>query len=192
MGPNNDLVYELQIVAPRADVDAARAILDATPGPAEHSVIVAGLGRLRAVTAACDDEMDLALGIAVRAEHLADYPADIVLGTLRQMERSVKFFPTLSELVEAMDAAFAWRRKLHYALATAREPEPKAERGPPPTEAEIEAIYAKHGAERPTRVDRPALNLDKPPRLKSWEELKGAERVVDPDLIERWRREMEL
>ena len=72
--------------------------------PARPEKIIMALGKLRIKTAAKDGD-DLEARIAVYAEELGEYPADIVLDALNRWPKMSRWFPTWHELMDIIE----WR-----------------------------------------------------------------------------------
>jgi hypothetical protein len=62
-------------------------------------------------------EADFKMLLVIYAGDLAEYPRDVILDACREIRRGSKFFPTISELRDACDARFEFRRSLLTELA---------------------------------------------------------------------------
>ncbi len=145
----------IEIIAPADDCAAARVLLLPTMVPADKGLVARELARLRAVTKHRDSAAaDNALVLSAYAEELGEYPADIVVSTLRKLGRSQRFWPALEEIISVMDDAFCWRRSFAAALDDAREPTPAALPQKRLTDEDIDAIFASYGVARPSGFPR--------------------------------------
>lgn len=86
------------------DRERAVSMFEAICRPARPEKIIMALGKLRIKTAAKDGD-DLEARIAVYAEELGEYPADIVLDALNRWPKMSRWFPTWHELMDIIE----WR-----------------------------------------------------------------------------------
>lgn len=108
--------------------------------PAAHDLIVQELAKLRAVMARRSEVGDdMTLSLAVMADDLAEYPADVVRQACTALRQAQTFYPTISELRAACGERFDLRRRLLAALLAA-EQAMLAPAALPPTPAQKTAI----------------------------------------------------
>jgi len=187
-------------VAPVADCDSAKANLRTAMMPAERKLIISELTRLRMVTKSRNGaEEDLAACLAAYADELIEYPRDVLVSTLRHFGITAVFWPALAEIVSAMDATLAWRRNIAEVLAASREPDPPEPSRVPPTDEEIDEIFAKHGVPRPARLFPRRTSRHEPVRslAEIHARMKTARPAVETDpavraMVEAWNKELGL
>jgi hypothetical protein len=98
--------------AEAADVLGWLDVLDRRPSRAE---LVQEVTRCLAVTVARErDQADLKAMLAVMAEELAEFPADVLRAELSAWARREKWWPTLSELRDRCQRAMRLRRSLRF------------------------------------------------------------------------------
>lgn len=91
--------------------------LDRRPNRSE---LVQEVTRCLAVTVARErDQADLKAMLAVMAEELAEFPADVIRAELRAWARHEKWWPTLSELRARCQRAMRLRKSLRFHCARA-------------------------------------------------------------------------
>lgn len=90
---------------------SALSILEAACQPMRKREIVAGLGRLKAMTVSrAEDDVSTAVRFEIYVEELAKWPADVVRHVLESQPRMSKFWPAWMELEERLEL-YAGKRK---------------------------------------------------------------------------------
>ncbi len=132
--PTNDpyTTYSLvgyDLSGSRADLMAARRVLDAAMMPAKRAETVKTLVRLRLLTVArAATEDDVSMTLAAYADELADLPADAVRVAASMWARANKFWPSLAELRSGAERLCKHRLMLTEAIDRAS---PTSEWRPP-------------------------------------------------------------
>jgi hypothetical protein len=111
--------YELERGAEitTAEIDRAHELLAVALHPASPQTLVTELTRLRLMTKArAQGDDDQTAVLAIYAEELAEYPADVVVSALRGWAKREVFFPALADLHEACHKASRKRRALAECL----------------------------------------------------------------------------
>jgi hypothetical protein len=143
------LDYELSAPISDDDRDASLRIAEEALRPASEQVIVAELGRLRALTVSRDIGQDLTLVFAAYTSELLKYPPDAIRRVLRAWPKTQRFWPSMSELVQGLDRLVRPRHALRNALRQPYRPaETSPDWAPPPSEkvlAAISDLLAAHG-----------------------------------------------
>lgn len=104
-----------------ADLHEAAGSLALCDAPAPKSVISRELTRLRAMTASRADNLDDKRVLAtVYTEAMAAYPEDVVVATIAYWVSAEKWWPTWSELKDALDFRCRKRNALRAALRMPR------------------------------------------------------------------------
>ncbi|MBC7138677.1 MAG: hypothetical protein H5U17_07985 [Defluviimonas sp.] len=129
--------HELMLVAPAGfDVRTARRSISAAMAPPDKPQLAKWLAALGAITISRQrDDLDIGLIMAIYAERLSEFPADVVEHVL--LRERWKFFPAIAELEEACEALASRRRLVASLLADGRvrcgEPPRQPDRGAPLT-----------------------------------------------------------
>jgi len=109
------------------DANEAAAVLgwlDTLERRPSRPELVQEVTRCLAVTVARErDQADLKAMLAVMAEELAEFPADVLRAELRSWARREKWWPTLAELRERCERAMRLRKslRLHCERAVAAQ-----------------------------------------------------------------------
>ena len=137
--------YDLNDVPPRDDLATASAMVKRCLMPATEREIKAELTRLKASTKSrAEDEDEMALGFQVYLEECSLYPDDILRGALRGLGRRVKFYPSLSEVLEELQRTARRRLGLHSCVSAALD---EFSRGKQQTEAAWQYLRERIGAD---------------------------------------------
>ena len=102
--------------------DGEMKILDAVDfinRRASRNLIAGKLAQLRATMArAKENKDDMRLLLATYADHLAQYPPDVVCHVIDEIITTEKWFPQISELIRRCDKLMSFRKSLLTALKT--------------------------------------------------------------------------
>ena len=91
--------------------------------PATATFVAGKLAQLRAVMArASESQSDIEIVIATYADHVRQYPADIVAYAIDRCIHTKKWFPLVSELCREMDELVSFRRTIMKCFEEARNP----------------------------------------------------------------------
>lgn len=104
--PRNVVPWQLVQVPdlPESDRATAMSILEAACQPMRKREIVAGLGRVKAMTVSrAEDDVSTAVRFEIYVEELAKWPADVVRHVLESQPRMSKFWPAWAELEERLE-----------------------------------------------------------------------------------------
>jgi hypothetical protein len=117
-----DFEHDYALVGPveaGALQEMRRALADALV-PAPGPMIAKELARLGMITKVRAEEVDeIKLRMAIFAEEMAAYPADVVVDACRFWGRTEKFFPSWAELKDLLDVRVKRRKRLAAAVGHA-------------------------------------------------------------------------
>lgn len=103
--------------APAADIAQARAIFNAACQPAEPRKIERALAELSMLCKSKAEETDdLAARLAIFANKLGSYPADVAMEAIKRWGNSEKWFPSWAELRMKCDLLGSKRMAVRDAL----------------------------------------------------------------------------
>ena len=110
-------VQGLQI-SKKANLEKAAELVARSLMPAPPEMIVAGLMQMHLTMASKASDTEGRMREVARA--LGEYPADLVMTAIRSLQRTHKFFPSLSEFIEHLEPRYERRKRIEAELEKER------------------------------------------------------------------------